>query len=216
MSLLMDMSIRDFNQILGSKAAAPGGGSTAALAGVLGAALTMMVVNLSIGKKAYEALDENIKSKIASDHAMITSLNAELSDLVDEDTKAFTLFMEAMQLPKETEQEKLIRAGQMQKASLYALDVPLRVAEKCLQILKHQSDIALYGNKNAVSDVGVGAELAAAGIKGAALNVKINLPSIEEQAVKIDAVHKIDRILTEGETLRSAIMTIVERRITGM
>lgn len=215
MGLLMDMSIRDFNQLLGSKAPAPGGGSMAALSGVLGAALTMMVVNLTIGKKAYEALDENIKQKISADFAVMTSLNEELAELVDEDTRAFTLFMEAMQLPKETEQEKLKRAGQMQEASLFALDVPLRVAEKCLQILKHQKQIALYGNKNAISDIGVGAELASAGIKGAALNVKINLPGIENQAVKLDAVHKIDRITKESELLYADIMAIVERRIAG-
>jgi len=215
MSLLMDMSIREFNQLLGSKAPAPGGGSTAALSGVLGAALTMMVVNLTIGKKAYEALDENIKQKINDDFTVITSLNEELAELVDEDTKAFTLFMEAMQLPKETEQQKLKRAGQMQKASLFALDVPLRVAEKCLQILKHQKEIALYGNKSAISDIGVGAELASAGIKSAALNVQINLPGIEDQNVKLDATHKIDRITKEGELLYADIMAVVERRITG-
>lgn len=213
MSLLMDMSLRDFNDLLASKAAAPGGGSTAALAGVLGSALTMMVVNLSLGKKSYEALDDNIKQKIVSDHALIKVLNAKLAELVDEDTKAFTLFMKAMQLPKDTEQEKLIRTEQMQKASLYALEVPLRVADICLQILKHQKDIALYGNINAVSDIGVGAELASGGIKGAALNVQINLPSIEDEATKSDAIHKIDRITREGELLHSDIIAIVKRRI---
>ncbi|NLV21703.1 MAG: cyclodeaminase/cyclohydrolase family protein, partial [Syntrophomonadaceae bacterium] len=85
--------------------------------------------------------------------------------------------------------------------------------EKCLQILRHQKEIALYGNKNAISDIGVGAELAAAGIKSAALNVQINLPSIEDQTVKADAIHKIDRITREGELLRAEIMAVVERRI---
>jgi len=213
MSHLMDMSIREFNQVLASKAPAPGGGSAAALAGMLGAALTMMVVNLTIGKKSWEALEDNIKQQINSDFAAITSLNEELALLVDEDTKAFTKFMAAMQMPKETETEKSCRAEQMQKASLFALDVPLQTAEKCLQILRHQKEIALYGNKNAISDIGVGAELAAAGIKSAALNVQINLPSIEDQTVKADAIHKIDRITREGELLRAEIMAVVERRI---
>ncbi|NLV23094.1 MAG: cyclodeaminase/cyclohydrolase family protein, partial [Syntrophomonadaceae bacterium] len=126
MSHLMDMSIREFNQVLASKAPAPGGGSAAALAGMLGAALTMMVVNLTIGKKSWEALEDNIKQQINSDFAAITSLNEELALLVDEDTKAFTKFMAAMQMPKETETEKSCRAEQMQKASLFALDVPLQ------------------------------------------------------------------------------------------
>jgi len=121
--------------------------------------------------------------------------------------------MNAMKLPKETEAEKSIRAEQMQKASLFALDVPLKTAEKCLQIMRHQKDIALYGNKGAISDIGVGAELASAGIKSAALNVKINLPSINDETVKADAVHKIDRIIREGEILLADLTAIVERRI---
>ncbi|MBP1761882.1 MAG: Formiminotransferase-cyclodeaminase [Firmicutes bacterium] len=213
MSSLLNMSLGEFNQVLSSKAPAPGGGSAAALSGMLGAALTMMVVNLTVGKKAWEALEDNIKKQINADFAAIQSLNEELAVLVDEDTKAFTKFMEAMKLPKETEEEKTFRAGQMQRASLFAMDVPLKTAEKCLLIMRHQKDIALYGNKGAISDIGVGAELATAGIKSAALNVKINLPSIDDETVKADAVHKIDRILKEGELLYADVMSIVERRI---
>jgi formiminotetrahydrofolate cyclodeaminase len=213
MSSLLNMSLGEFNQVLSSKAPAPGGGSAAALSGMLGAALTMMVVNLTVGKKSWEALEDNIKKQINADFAAIQSLNEELAVLVDEDTKAFTKFMEAMKLPKETEEEKTFRAGQIQKASLFAMDVPLKTAEKCLQIMRHQKDIALYGNKGAISDVGVGAELASAGIKSAALNVKINLPSIDDETVKVDAVHKIDRILKEGELLYADVISIVERRI---
>ncbi|HNX93378.1 MAG TPA: cyclodeaminase/cyclohydrolase family protein [Syntrophomonas sp.] len=214
MSSLLNMSISEFNQVLSSKAPAPGGGSAAALSGMLGAALTMMVVNLTIGKKAWEALEDNIKKQIKDDFAAMQTLNEELAVLVDEDTKAFTLFMQAMKLPKETETEKSYRDGQMQKASLFAMDVPLKTAEKCLQVLRHQKDIALYGNKGAISDIGVGAELASAGIKSAALNVKINLPSIDDETVKADAVHKIDRIIREGEILLADTMAIVERRIS--
>lgn len=213
MSNLMEMSVGEFNQVLASKAPAPGGGSTAALAGMLGAALTIMVVNLTIGKKSWEVLEDKIKQQINTDFATITALNEALALLVDEDTQAFTKYMTALQMPKETEAEKSCRAEQMQKASLFALDVPLRTAEKCLLILRHQEAIALYGNKGAISDIGVGAELAAAGIKSAALNVKINLPSIADQTIKADAVHKIDRITREGEILRAEIMAIVERRI---
>lgn len=213
MNLLMDMTLREFDQLLASKAPAPGGGSTAALAGMLGASLTMMVYNLTIGKKAWEALEGGVRQQINDDFAMISALKEELTILVDEDTVAFTCFMKAMQLPKATDAEQSYRHEQMQHASRFALDVPLRVADKCLQILRHQREIALYGNKNAISDIGVGAELAATGLKSAALNVQINLPGIEDREITADAIHKIDRISREGELLRKEIMEIVERRI---
>lgn len=212
MSLLMDMTLGDFNDLLASNAPAPGGGSTAALSGVLASALTMMVVNLSVGKKSYEALAESLKSKIMIDNEIIQRVNRELTELVDEDTRAFTLFMEAVKLPRETEQDRISRADSIEKASLYALKVPLKTAEKCLLLLQHQKTIALYGNKNAVSDIGVGAGLALAGIEGAVLNVKINLPGITDQSIKMAAIQKIES-LAEGEKLKAEIIEIVTNRI---
>ena len=116
MSLLMDMTLRDYSDVLASSEPAPGGGSTAALSGVLGAALTMMVVNLSVGKKNYESLDEKIKSEFIKEAENVKALQKELSGLVDEDTKAFNKFMEAVKLPKDTEEQKQLRAGKMQEA----------------------------------------------------------------------------------------------------
>lgn len=213
MSLLMDMTVRDFNSILTSSAPAPGGGSTAALSGVLGSALTMMVVNLTVGKKSYEALDETIKHKIMMDYEIIKILNRELTELVDEDTQAFNLVMEAMKLPKETEEDRIRRADSIQKANLYALKVPLITAGKCLLILRHQMDIAIYGNKNAVSDIGVGAALAFSGLEGAVLNVKINIPGITDPSIKMDAAQKNKSYLVEGSKLETEIIAIVNNRI---
>lgn len=212
MSLLMDMTLKDFNDLLASKAPAPGGGSTAALSGVLASALTLMVANLSFGKKSYQTLDENIKHKIAADYEAVKTLNQELTGLVDEDSIAFNQVMEAIKLPSETEAEKSFRAESMEQASQYALKVPLTTAEKCLQILNHQITIARYGNKNAVSDIGVGALLAWAGLAGAVLNVKVNLPSVNNQAIKNDAEEKINAYLAEGEHLKDEVSGIVAGR----
>ena len=121
--------------------------------------------------------------------------------------------MEAMRLPKETEQEQAARAEAIQKASLYTLEVPLKVAEKCLQILRNQRMIVEYGNKNALSDVGVGALLAQAGLEGAILNVKINLPGISDAAVKSDAEAKMKNFLEEGQDLKARIIETVNQRI---
>lgn len=204
MSSLADKTIRDFNRLLAGSEPAPGGGSTAALSGMLGSALSMMVVNLSVGKKSYEALEEGIKEKVRLGFEKISALNAELMELIDEDTKAFNAFMEAM---------KLKNGAEMEKASLYVLEVPLRAAGKCLDILRNQRVIAQYGNKNAVSDVGVGALLAYAGLEGAALNVRINLSGIRDTAVKTDASEKIERFLDEGRKLRDQIMDAVNERM---
>jgi formiminotetrahydrofolate cyclodeaminase len=127
----------------------------------------MMVVNLSIGKKSYEGLDEHIKETFMKEFDNVKVLQKELTGLVDEDTKAFNKFMEAMKLPKDTEEQKKVRGEKMQEASLYALHVPLKTAESCYNLLKNQACIAKYGNKNAVSDVGVGALLALSGLEGA-------------------------------------------------
>lgn len=213
MSKLIDMTIREYSDVLASNAPAPGGGSTAALSGLMGVSLTMMVVNLSVGKKSYEALDEAIKQKFMYDFEKVQGIKEELTRLVDEDTEAFNKFMEAMKLPKETDEQKKTREEKMQQASVYALQIPLKTAEKCLEILKHQETIATYGNKNAVSDVGVGALMALAGLEGAVLNVKINLPGITDEKIKNDAAERYAKLLEEGARLQKGVMEIVNRRI---
>ncbi|HWR60645.1 MAG TPA: cyclodeaminase/cyclohydrolase family protein [Clostridia bacterium] len=213
MSLLMDMTLRDYGNVLASSEPAPGGGSTAALSGVLGAALTMMVVNLSLGKKSYEALDEQIKEQFMKEAGNIKLLQAELTGLVDEDTKAFNKFMEAMKLPKDTEEQKQVRSGKLQEASLYALQVPLKTAESCFELLKNQLTIAKYGNKNAISDVGVGALLALSGLEGAILNVSINLPGISDETVRTEAHDKCRRMAEVGKRLQRETLDVVSSRI---
>lgn len=213
MSLLMDMTIRKYSDVLASNEPAPGGGSTAALSGLMGSCLTMMVVNLSIGKKSYEALDEAVKQRFVKDFERLQGIKEELTRLVDEDTAAFNKFMEVMKLPKDTEEQKQAREQKLQQASIYALQVPLKTADKCLEILQNQEIIASYGNKNAVSDVGVGALMALAGLEGAVLNVKINLPGIKDEKIKNDAAERCAKLLEEGAKLQKSIIEIVNKRI---
>jgi methenyltetrahydrofolate cyclohydrolase len=172
-----------------------------------------MVVNLSVGKKSYEALDESIKQEVAADFETVRKLSSELMELVEEDTRAFNSYMEAMKLPKETEEERASRADRMQKATEYALKVPLTVTEKCLSLLKHQLIIARHGNKNAVSDVGVGALLAFAALEGAALNVEINLAGMKHGSMKAEAVRKMKDCLMEGKQLKQEVMELIHERI---
>jgi formiminotetrahydrofolate cyclodeaminase len=213
MNLLMDMTLRNYCDVLASSEPAPGGGSTAALSGALGASLTMMVVNLSVGKKNYEALDENIKAGFMKEADNAKTFQKELIELVDEDTKAFNKFMEAMKLPKDTEEQKKVRGEKMQEASIYALQVPLKTAENCFNLLKNQNFIARYCNKNAVSDVGVGALLALSGLEGAIMNVNINLPGIADEAVGTAAYERCRMLSAEGRKLHDETVDIVNSRI---
>lgn len=210
---LIDMSLRQYNELLGSEQPAPGGGSTAALAGVLAASLTMMVVSLSIGKKSFESLDENIKLNFMEEYKNIKSIRKDLYQLTDDDTRAFNRFMEAIRMPKDTEERIKIRNEKIEEASIYALNIPLVTAGKCYSILLNQKYIALYGNKNAVSDVGVGCLLALAGLEGALLNVNINLPTIKDETIKNNASDKSKELLGEAKALHKEIMSIVNNRI---
>lgn len=213
MSLLADKTIKEFSDLLASNEPAPGGGSTAALSGLLAASLTMMVANLTFGKKSFEELDDEIKSAFKQDFEKMEQIKEMLTDLVDKDTEAFNAFMKAMKMPKDTEEEKAKRVEAMNTASLYALGIPLEVAQKCLAVLQNQSVIARYGNKNAISDIGVGALLASAGLDGAILNVRINLPSISDEAVKADAEKRIAEYQRLALELKSEIMEIVDGRL---
>lgn len=213
MELLINRKVKDFCDVLSSSEPAPGGGSAAALSGALGASLTMMVGNLTFGKKSYETLEPEIRERFTQDLEAIETIRTELMKLIDEDTKAFQDYMEAMKMPKDTEEEREARENAMEQAGLHALEVPMKVAQNCLVILKHQMSFVTYGNKNAVSDIGVGALMAFAGVEGAALNVKINLPGIRNGSVKNNAAEKIEYCLNEARILETKIQAMVNSRL---
>jgi formiminotetrahydrofolate cyclodeaminase len=213
MNLLMDKTLKEFNDLLASGEPAPGGGSAAALSGLLAASLTIMVGNLTFGKKSFEDRDDEVKFAFKTDFEKMIQLKDVLADLVDKDTDAFNGFMRAMKMPKATEEEKTARAEAMSAASLRALDIPLETAKNCLLILRHQLIIAKYGNKNAISDIGVGALLACAGLEGAGLNVRINLPGISDEAVKANAEKSINEYQKSAAALKAEITEIVGERL---
>lgn len=213
MDQLMNMSVKDFCDVLSSKEPAPGGGSTAALSGVLGASLTMMVGNLTFGKKSYEALEPESRKKLQEDFETVCRIRTVLMKLVDEDTNAFNRYMAAIKMPKDTGIEKEVREEALRQASLHALEVPLEVAQNCLMVLKHQQSFVMYGNRNAVSDIGVGALLAFSGVEGAALNVRINLPGISDEEVRYHASEQIESCLNEAQVIERKIQAMVSERL---
>ncbi|HSH37085.1 cyclodeaminase/cyclohydrolase family protein [Schnuerera sp.] len=211
--MLMDESIRNYIQNVASKEPTPGGGSVAALAGSLGSALTAMVGYLTIGRKMYEELDNEAKKEMDNNFEELKKSIEKLNYIVDEDTKAFDKVMEAFKLPKETDEEKKNRSQAIQEGYKVALEVPLRCAEECFKVLELQKIFADYGNVNAITDVGVGALLAATGLEGALLNVKINLNSIKDQEYKNKMEQKIDNLLKEGTEIKEELMKTVYKRL---
>jgi glutamate formiminotransferase/formiminotetrahydrofolate cyclodeaminase len=139
-----------------------------------------MVANLTVGKKGYEAAWDS-SSKLAE---RSQALKAALLRAVDDDTKAFDDVLAAMRLPKATDDEKQARADAIAAAYEKATAVPLATARLCLQAIELAQEAAIIGNKNSISDAGVAALLAKAGLESAILNVRINLPSVREGAFK--------------------------------
>jgi formiminotetrahydrofolate cyclodeaminase len=175
-----DLSLVEFSQELASSSAAPGGGSAAALAGALGASLVAMVARLTIGRKNYAEVNADFEAIVPRADA----LQAELLDLMQQDSDAYTLVMNAYQLPKSNETEQAARTELIQSALQHAAEIPLRVAILCAEVLELSATAATKGNKNAASDAGAGALMAEAGLQAALLNVEINLGLIQDEDFK--------------------------------
>lgn len=207
--MLIDKKVSNFLNELASNSPTPGGGSVAALAGALGAALISMVGNLTVGKKKYEDVEEEIKRILSSSE----KLRYELSQLIEEDVKVFNNFMSTYKMPKETEDEKKVRAEKIQESLIEAAKVPLKVAHKCLDILSLSKEVAEKGNINVVSDAGVAALLAEAALESAILNVKINLKMIKDEKTKEELSSSIKEILLKEKGQKEKVLEIVEKKI---
>ena len=207
--MLIDKKISNFLDELASNSPTPGGGSVAALAGALGAALISMVGNLTVGKKKYEDVEEDIKKILSSSE----KLRYELSQLIEEDVKAFNNFMATYKMPKETEDEKKIRAEKVQESLIEAAKVPLKVAYKCLDILSLSKEVAEKGNINVVSDAGVAVLMAEAALESAILNVTINLRMIKDEKVRTELSSSIKEILLKEKGQKEKVLEIVKQKI---
>ncbi len=206
--MLIDKKVSNFLDELASNLPTPGGGSVAALAGALGAALISMVGNLTIGKKKYEDVEEDIKKIISSSE----KLRYELSQLIEEDVKAFNNFMATYKMPKETEDEKKMRTEKIQEALVEAAKVPLKTAYKCLDIMILSQEVAEKGNINVISDAGVAVLMAEAALESAILNVKINLRMIKDEKVREELSSSIKEILFKEKGQKEKVLGIVEEK----
>lgn len=210
---LISMSLKDFILESASDSPAPGGGSVSAAAGALAAALGSMVFNLTDGKKKYMELEQETRDKVEAEYKKIKELIDKLIVLVDKDTEAFNSFMAALKMPKASDEEKAARKEAMNKAAEVSLKVPLETAETVLEVMQALPLIAEHGNKNAISDAGVAAELGRAAVNGAILNVRINLPSLADETLKEESAKRVEEIKKSAEELYGCIMHLVEAKL---
>lgn len=201
--------IQDFLAELASAEPVPGGGSVAALSGALAASLVAMVCRLTIGRKDYESVSAELETILPR----AESLQYELRELMQADINAYARVMDAYTLPKATDAEKTARGRAIQDALKHASDVPLTVAERCADVLALARIVAEKGNKNAASDAGVGALMAEAGLRGAALNVSTNLGAIKDEAYVNERRMRVAELIAQADQGKAEILSIVEGRL---
>jgi glutamate formiminotransferase/formiminotetrahydrofolate cyclodeaminase len=206
---LMSMTARDFVDEVSSESPAPGGGSVAALAGSLCAALSAMVANLTVGKQGYEKVWPEMSELAEKGQA----IKDKLIKAVDEDTNAFNDLMEAMRLPKATPEQKASREAAMEQGYKKAAAVPLQTAKACLEAMELSLTAAQKGNANSASDAGVAALMARAGVEGAGLNVLINLGDIKDRAFVEANKKEVAQLKQRSEDLCREILDAVSKNI---
>lgn len=177
---LVDMTVKDYLDLLKSDAPAPGGGSVSALSAAQGVGLVAMVASLTIGKERYE----DFKADCIAAKEEAEALYDKLTAAIDKDTEAFNLVSAAFKMPKDTDELKAARSKAIADATLKATEVPFETLTLCLEGLKVTAKLVGRSNPNAASDLGVAALNLLAGIKGAWLNVLINLPGVKDEAAK--------------------------------
>ena len=192
--MLVNRKITEYLEKAAAGTAVPGGGSVAALNGALAAGLTEMVANLTVGKKGYEAVEEDMKALAG----MASQLRNKLTAAIDQDADAYTEVMAAYKLPKTTDEETSLRKQKIQDAIKHAALVPLEVARDALAVIDLAGRAIRKGNKNAASDGAVAAMNARTAALAAIYNVKINLSSIQDHSF-------VEKLAQEVEDLQNQV-----------
>ncbi|MBK7106319.1 MAG: glutamate formimidoyltransferase [Ignavibacteriae bacterium] len=206
---LIEMKLNDFVDEVSRESPAPGGGSIAAFAGALGAALSSMVSNLSSFKRGTENIDE-ILNNCANESQQIKD---DLLKAVDEDTRAFNDYMIAKRLPNITNEEKEFRKAAILDGLKKAVNVPLRTSELSLKVLEISFTVVKLGNPNSITDVGVGAQMAYSGVLGGIYNVLVNLKEIKDETFCISMKEKCSLLKNDAQNKLSEILNFVESKI---
>jgi formiminotetrahydrofolate cyclodeaminase len=207
--MYIDQPIRHFLDKLASKAPEPGGGSVAALTGSLGAGLVSMVCSLTLGKEKYKDVQPQVEALIKESE----KLRAEIQDLIQKDTEVYGGLSEVYKMPKNTDAEKAARTAKMQEALKLACQVPFEIGLKSLEVAKLAERAAEIGNVAAVSDAGVAVLLAQACAQSAALNVKINVNSIKDEAYNKATWSKMQDVMKQVAALEKSVMETTYKKM---
>lgn len=192
--MVESMTIQEFLDVLSSKEPVPGGGGASALAGALGNALGQMVANLTIGKKKYALVEDEIKELAER----MKGIQGQFSALADQDAKVFAPLAKCYSLPSGTEEEKAYKAEVMEARLLDASLVPMEIMEKASEMLEIMDILADKGSRMAVSDVGVGVQFIRTALLGAVMNVYINTKSMKNRDKAEEMNEKAERLIKEG------------------
>lgn len=192
--MVESMTIQEFLDVLSSKEPVPGGGGASALAGALGNALGQMVANLTIGKKKYALVADEIKELAER----MKGIQGQFSALADQDAKVFAPLAKCYSLPSGTEEEKAYKAEVMEARLLDASLVPMEIMEKASEMLEIMDILADKGSRMAVSDVGVGVQFIRTALLGAVMNVYINTKSMKNREKAEEMNEKAERLIKEG------------------
>ncbi|MDD5688439.1 MAG: cyclodeaminase/cyclohydrolase family protein [Elusimicrobia bacterium] len=198
----LDSSIKKYLDDLSAKLPAPGGGSAAALVSTTGVSCILMVANFTIDKKGYEQYQDELKKILFE----LSIFNSQLSALIDEDVKAYTVLSNSYKLPKNTTDEITKRKEEIQLSLKNSLSVPCKIFKICIEVLPFAERLSEIGNKNLLSDVACGVSILRAGIESAKFNIDINLKFIEDvdfvketkpkyEKMMKDAFEEIEKIL---------------------
>ncbi len=204
---LAHKTLIEFADATASEGPVPGGGSASAYVGVLGVALGTMVANLSSHKKGW---DDKIKyfSDLAEKGQVIKD---KLMQLVDADTQAYNKIIEAIRMPKFTDEEKAQRKAALNLATKGAIEIPMEVMKTALSSMDLIKEMATHGNPNSVSDAGVGAICVRTAVEGAGLNVKINCVGFEDKEYVDNAKNQVNEMLDKAKVMEREIVSIVEK-----
>jgi glutamate formiminotransferase/formiminotetrahydrofolate cyclodeaminase len=204
-------SVSGFLASVASSNPVPGGGSVAAHAGALAAALAQMVAGLTIGKKKYAAVDAEMKEAALK----AVALGNQLATLVKRDAEAYALVSEAYKLPKEPADAAARRSETVTNALLKAAQVPLETARAAVEVARVAVLVAEKGNTNAVTDAGVAALLAAAAARGAAYNVRVNVQALDDKSKGQSLAREAEQLVKKANDLAERATSIVERALSG-